>query len=148
MPFKWTPECEKTFQDLKQRVCEALILRHFDPNEQCFVEIDSSDYVNAGVLSQPDREGILHPVAYFSRRMSPAECNYKIYDKELLAIIRCFEEWKPELKGTSLPVKVLTNHKGLEYFMSTKKLTLRQARWAEFFSEYNFVIKFQSGKKN
>ena len=129
-------------------MCEAPILRHFDLNEQCFVETDSSDYVNASVLSQPDNNGILHPVAYFSRRMSPAECNYEIYDKELLAIIRCFEEWKPELEGTGLPVKVLTDHKGLEYFMTTKKLTPRQARWAEFLSEYNFIISYQSGKKN
>ena len=52
------------------------------------------------------------------------------------------------MKGTSLPVKVLTDYKGLEYFMSTKKLTLRQARWAEFLSEYNFVISYQNGKRN
>ena len=129
-------------------MCEAFILRHFDPNEQCFVETDSSNYMNASVLSQPDDNGILHPVAYFSRRMSPAECNYEIYDKELLAIIRCFEEWKPELEGTGLPVKVLTDHKGLEYFMTTKKLTPRQARWAKFLSKYNFIISYQSGKKN
>ena len=146
--FGWTAECEKVFLELKQRVCEALILRHFDPNEQCFVETDSSNYVNAGVLSQPDGNGILHPVAYFSRRMSPAECNYEIYDKELLAIIRCFKEWKPELESTGLPVKVLTDHKRLEYFMTTKKLTPRQARWAEFLLEYNFIISYQSGKKN
>ena len=90
--FEWTPECEKAFSDLKQRVCEAPILWHFDPSEQCFVETNFSDYVNADVLSQPDNNGILYPVAYFSRRMSPAECNYEIYDKELLAIIWCFEE--------------------------------------------------------
>ena len=90
----------------------------------------------------------MHPVAYFSRKMAPAECNYEIYDKELLAIIRCFEEWRPELEGTGMPVKVLTDHKGLEYFMTTKKLTPRQVRWAEFLSEFNFVISYQSGKKN
>lgn len=66
-------------------------LRHFDPSKQCFVETDSSDYVNAGVLSQMDDDGMLHPVAYFSRKMAPAECNYEIYDKELLTIIRCSE---------------------------------------------------------
>ena len=146
--FQWSSECGKAFSELKQRVCEALILQHFDTNEQCFVETDFSDYVNAGVLSQPDGNGILHPVAYFSRQMSPAKCNYKIYDKKLLAIIWCFEEWKPELEGAELPVKVLTDHKGLEYFMTTKKLTPRQARWAEFLSEYNFIISYQSGKRN
>ena len=78
------------------------------------------------MLSQLDDKSVLHPVTYFSREMAPAECNYKIYDKKLLAIIWCFEEWRPELKGTGLPVKVLTDHKDLEYFMSTKKLTSRQ----------------------
>ena len=47
-----------------------------------------------------------------------------------------------------MPVKVLTDHKGLEYFMTTKKLTPRQARWAEFLSEFNFIVTYQSGKKN
>ena len=80
--------------------------------------------------------------------MVPAKCNYEIYKKELLAIIWCFKEWRPELEGTAMPVKVLTNHKGLEYFMTTKKLTLRQAKWAEFLSKFNFVVTYQSGKKN
>ena len=129
-------------------MCEAPILCHFDPSKQCFIETDLSDYVNASVLSQLDDEGVLHPVAYFSRKMAPAECNYEIYDKKLLAIIWCFKEWQPELEGTGLPVKVLTDHKGLKYFMSTKKLIPRQVRWAEFLSEFNFVISYQSGKKN
>ena len=133
---------------MKQRVMESPILSHFDPSKQCHVETDSSDYVSAGVLSQEDNNGILHPVAYFSKRIVSAECNYKIYNKELLAIIRCFEEWRLELEGTAMPLKVLTDHKGLEYFMTTKKLIPRQARWAEFLSEFNFVVTYQSGKKN
>ena len=51
-----------------------------------------------------DDEGVLHLVAFFSRKMAPAECNYEIYDKEFLAIVRCFEEWRPDLEGTDLPV--------------------------------------------
>ena len=146
--FAWTNKCKKVFRELKNCVCEAFILRYFDPSKQCFMEINSFDYVNASVLSQLDDEGVLHPVVYFSKKMTPAKCNYKIYNKKLLAIIWCFEEWQPELKGTGLPVKVFTDHKGLEYFMSTKKLTPRQVRWAEFLSEFNFVISYQSGKKN
>ena len=84
--FSWTKECELAFQGLKQRVCKVPILKHFDSSKQCHVETNSSDYVSAGVLSQEDN-GILHPVVYFSKRMVPAECNYEIYDKELLAII-------------------------------------------------------------
>ena len=126
--FEWNEQCNRAFESLKQRVCKAPILMDFDPSKQCRLETDSSDYVNAGVLSQEDDNGILHPVAYFSKRMISAECNYKIYDKELLAIIQYFEKWRPELEGTAMPVKVLTDHKGLEYFMTTKKLTPRQAR--------------------
>ena len=129
-------------------MCKAPILCHFDPSKQCFIETDSFNYVSAGVLSQLDDEDVLHPVAYFSRKIAPAKCNYKIYDKELLVIIRCFEEWRPELEGIGLPVKIFTDHKGLKYFMSTKKLNPRQVRWAEFLSKFNFVISYQSGKKN
>ena len=112
------------------------------------METDLSNYVNVNVLFQLNDKSVLHPVVYFSRKMAPAECNYKIYNKKLLTIIWCFEEWWPELKDTGLPVKVLTDHKNLKYFMSTKKLTPRQVRWAEFLLEFNFVISYQSGKKN
>ena len=99
---------------------------HFDPDKECILETDSSDYVNAGILSQYDAEGTLCPVAFFSKKMSKEECNYEIYDKELLAIIRCFEEWRYELEGLGIPVRVITDHKNLEYFMSTKCQGTRQ----------------------
>jgi hypothetical protein len=59
---------------------------------EIILETDASDYVSARVLSQYDDEGLLYPVAFFSKKYSPAECNYEIYDKELLVIIRSFEE--------------------------------------------------------
>ena len=49
--FAWTDKCKKVFRELKNRMCKALIFRHFDPSKQYFVETDLSDYVNAGVLS-------------------------------------------------------------------------------------------------
>ena len=75
-----------------------------------WVETDASDFVVAGVLSQMHGDGVLKPVAYFSKKMTPAECNYMIYDKELLAIVRSFETWRPELASVNEPVKVLTDH--------------------------------------
>jgi RNase H-like domain found in reverse transcriptase/Integrase zinc binding domain len=89
---------------------------------------------------------LLHPVAFFSHKFTPQECNYEIYDKELLAIIRAFEEWRGELEGTEDPIEVITDHRNLEYYMSTKKLTRRQARWAEFLSQFHFEIKWRPGK--
>ena len=83
--------------------------------------------MSAGILSQRDDNGILHPVAFFSKKHSLAECNYEIYDKELIAIVRCFEEWRAKLEGLPYVIKVLSNHKNLEYFISTKLLSRRQA---------------------
>jgi len=110
------------FDTLKRAFTTAPTLRHFDHDRQIIVETDASDYVSAGVLSQYDDDGILHPVAFFSKKHSPAECNYEIYDKELMAIVRCFEKWRPELEGALHPIQVLSDYKNLEYFMSTKLL--------------------------
>ena len=56
------------------------------------MEIDISDYIVAAVLSQRNQDGILRPVVFLSKKISPQEYNYEIYNKELLAIIRVFEE--------------------------------------------------------
>ncbi len=76
---------------MKRRMTETPILRHFDQTREAILETDSFDYVNGEVLSQYDDEDVLHSVAFYSKNMSPAECNYEIYDKELLVIIRAFE---------------------------------------------------------
>ena len=146
--FAWSEACEESFQEMKRAVTRAPTLAHFDRSKKAYVESDSSDFVSSGVLSQIGDDKLLHPVAFFSKKLVAAECNYDIYDKELLAIIRCFEEWRPELEGTELPIEVLSDHRSLEYFMSTKKLTRRQARWAEFLAGFNFVINYRPGKKN
>lgn len=146
-PFVWTPACQSVFDSLKTAFTSAPILRHFDPEKDIVVETDASDFVSGGVLSQPDESGILHPVAFFSKKHSPAECNYEIYDKELLAIVRCFEEWRPHLESAPTTIKVLSDHKNLEYFMTTKNLNRRQARWSEFLSRFDFQITYRPGKQ-
>ncbi|KAH0608780.1 uncharacterized protein H6S33_001008 [Morchella sextelata] len=145
--FEWTPEAQTAFNALKKAFTTAPILTHFDLEKEITVETDASDYVSAGVLSQYDDNGTLRPVAYFSKKHSPAECNYEIYEKELLAIIRSFEEWRPELEGAAYPIAVISDHKNLQYFMRTKQLNRRQARWAEYLSRFNFVIKYRPGKQ-
>ena len=90
--FAWDVECEAAFQQLKHKFISVPILMHFDAEREIIIETDASDYVSAGIMLQYDENGVLHLVAYFSKNHSPAECNYEIYDKELMAIIRCFEE--------------------------------------------------------
>ena len=137
-PFVWDSDYARAFEFLKTTFTTAPVLAHFDPDREILVETDTSDYVSAGVMSQHDDNGILHLVAFFSKKHTPAECNYEIYDKELMAIIRCFEEWRAELESTPHPIQVLSDHRNLEYFMSTKLLNRRQARWSEFLSRFNF----------
>jgi hypothetical protein len=65
--------------------------------------------------------------AFFSKKNNPVEYNYEIYDKELLVIIRCLEEWDVELRGVD-KFEILINYKNLEYFIIVQKLTERQIR--------------------
>lgn len=85
-------------------------------------------------------------MAYYSKKLSPAESNYDIHDKELLAIIRCLREWRSELIGLKEPFHILTDHKNLKYFMSSKKLSERQVRWAQLMSQFSFKLRFRAGK--
>ena len=75
---------------LKQLFCSAPILILYDSDLKCIIKTDASDHVSADVFSQKDINGILHSVVYFLKKYSPAECNYEIYDKELLTVILIF----------------------------------------------------------
>ena len=107
---------------LKDAFTKALILAYFNLDEESWLETNALDYIVAVVLSQKGTNGLLHPVAFISKKMSPQKCNYKIYDKELLAIIRAFKEWYSELAGTPVEdlINVITDYKNLKYFISTK----------------------------
>lgn len=135
------------FESLKQAFTKAPVLVHFNPDLPIWLETDASDYVLGAVLSQIIDEQ-LRPIAFLSKKMTPAECNYEIYDKELLAIVRAFEEWRYELAGSKDPIEVVTDHQSLQHFMTTKRLNRRQARWAEFLAEFNFRIKYRPGKQS
>jgi hypothetical protein len=145
VPFAWSTEQQMAFDPLKATFTSAPILARFDQDWDVIVEMDASDYVSTSVLSQYDDNNVLHPVAYFSKKHSPAECNYEIYDKELMAIVSAFEEWRPELQSIINSIRVLSDHKNLEYFTMTKLLNRRQARWSQFLSQFNFKIVYRPG---
>ncbi len=79
------------FDHMKKWITEVSILRHFDQNRKTILEINSFNYVNDDILSQYNDEETLHLMIYYSKNLSFAECNYKIYDKKLLAIICVFK---------------------------------------------------------
>jgi hypothetical protein len=123
-------------------------LRIFDWEKPAVVEVDASDWAAGGTLLQPDTNNELRPVAYFSAKHSAQECNYDIYDKELLAIIKALEEWRPELEGSSRTFDIVTDHKNLQTFTTTKQLSPRHMRWSEFLSRFNFRIVYRPGTAN
>jgi RNase H-like domain found in reverse transcriptase/Reverse transcriptase (RNA-dependent DNA polymerase)/Integrase zinc binding domain/Chromo (CHRromatin Organisation MOdifier) domain/Integrase core domain len=144
----WSAACDKAFQKLKELFTSEPVLSHFHPSRRTVVETDASDFAKGAVLSQYGEDGKLHPVAFYSKKHSPAEINYDIHDKEMGAIVAAFREWEHLLKSVEGEVTVFTDHKNLEYFNTTKVLTRRQARWSEDLAGYNFKVIYRPGVKN
>ena len=96
--------------------------------------MDVSDYATGGVLSMEYEDNLWRPVAFLSKSLNETERNYKIHDKEILAIVRGLGAWRHLLEGAQFKFEIWTDHKNLEYFMKVQKLNRRQARWALYLS--------------
>jgi len=144
----WNQEAEAAFRELKNRFTTAPVLAHFDPREPVIIETDASDFALGAVLSQRSKEGLLHPVAFHSRKFQPTEINYEIHDKELLAIMDAFKHWRRYCEGETHQVQVFSHHHNLEYFTTTKVLNRRQARWAQELAGIDFKIYYRPGSRN
>ncbi|EJD32555.1 DNA/RNA polymerase, partial [Auricularia subglabra TFB-10046 SS5] len=145
-PWNFDFKCVHSFETLKKAFTCAPVLHHYDPALPRIVETDASDYVVASIFSHLLPDGTVHPVAFHSRTLTPTELNYDTHDKELLAIFESFQLWRHYLEGAETPIDVVTDHKNLEYFSTTKMLTRRQARWSEFLSQFNLLIRFRPGR--
>jgi RNase H-like domain found in reverse transcriptase len=117
--FTWDSTYGQVFTALKRTFTSAPILRYFDVTKAIIVKTNASDFVSVGVLSQYFN-GVLHPITFFLKKYLPIECNYEIYDKELLAIIRAFKTWRAELEGSTFLISVITDYRNLEYYMTIK----------------------------
>jgi hypothetical protein len=144
-PSSWNPKAQAAFDTLKMAFTSAPVLIHLDPAKPFIVETDASDFALGAILSQFGIDGLLHPVTFYSRKLTSAEINYQVYDKELLAIITAFEQWRPYLAGAQHQVQVLIDHKNLLYFTTTRTSNRRQARWSIFLVDFNFEIQCQPG---
>lgn len=103
--------------------------------------------VGAVLSQQQGTPSKLHPYAFFSHKLTPAE-NYDIGNRELLAIKLALEEWRHWLEGAQHPFTVLTDHKNLQYLQKAKRLNPRQTQWALFYTSFNFQISYHPGDKN
>ncbi|KAF7640699.1 hypothetical protein LDENG_00022080, partial [Lucifuga dentata] len=115
VPFKWTLAVEEAFRDLKSLFTSSPILQLPEPDRQLVVRVDASDVGVGAVLSQRSAEdNKLHPCAFFSRRLTSAERNYDISNRELLAVKLALEEWRHWLEGAKVPFLVWTDYKNLD----------------------------------
>jgi hypothetical protein len=146
--FQWTTKEKEAFEAIKEEFRTGDIRTHHDPERQNIVDTDASDCAIAARLQQLGDNGKPRLIACYARSLSPAEQNYDVHDKELLAIVEAFKRWRVELCGAKHQVLVLSDHYNLEYFTTTKKLNRRQARWSEELAEYDFRIRHCKGKEN
>jgi RNase H-like domain found in reverse transcriptase/Integrase zinc binding domain len=143
--FIWDGKAQGAFDYLRDAFTKAPVLRHFNETKPVVLEADASDLALRAVISQYSDDGLLHPVAYHSRKFGPAELNYEIYDKELLAIVDSLEHYHHMFDGLGQQITIYSDHHNLLCFTETKVYNRRQARWAEKLSKYDFVIHFRPG---
>ena len=124
--YWWTERQQKTFQQFKDACAKEPVLLNFKTGQPTQIKTDTSDQaVGACLCQQADSKW--HPVAYYSQKITQAEQNYDIHDKELLAVVNALKHWRVYTESSS-ELTVLTDHKNLTTFMTTKKLNRQQVR--------------------
>ena len=138
----WDQVCLEAFNALKRALTNAPCLAYPDFSKTFEVHCDASLAGLGAVLYQDGR-----PVAYESRRLTPAERNYPTGEQELLAVIHALMVWRCYLEG-SPEFRVVTDHKAITYLDTLPTLSRRQTRWAEFLSRFNFRWDHTPGSAN
>ena len=146
-PWAWTQLQQHAFEWLKHIFSSAPVLWIPDVTHPFSIMTDTSLLVTEAVLMQIDENSDLHPCTYFSHTFSSTQCNYDIYDQELLAIILALEEWCQYLQGTTHSITVITNHKNLSYIKDPWKLSRQQARWSLFLQDFDIQWQVTPGTK-
>jgi transposase InsO family protein len=147
-PFIWSTDCQHAFDTLREAFVSAPILGLWDPERPTRIEVDASGFATGGALLQQAEDGRWHPVAFRSASMDPAQRNYEIYDREMLAIIEALKDWRPFLEGLPHPFGIVTDHRNLQYWRTAQDLGRRQARWALYLSRFDFRLEHRPGKAN
>ncbi|KAL7843439.1 hypothetical protein AOLI_G00249510, partial [Acnodon oligacanthus] len=84
----------------------------------------------------------------FKKKLTSTERNYDVGNRELLVVKAALEEWRHWLEGAHFPFMILTDHRNLEYIKAVKRLNPHKARWARFFTRFNFTLPYRPGSKN
>ena len=128
-------ECTATFEQLKERIITAPILKTLSGKGGMFAYSDTSGKGLRCVLMQHD-----HVIAYASRQLKSHERNHPTHDLELAAVIFVLKTWRHYLLGDK--VLIYTNHKSLKYIFTQNKLNMRKRRWLELMADYDIDLQY------
>jgi len=137
--WRWGAEEQASFNTLKDLCSSYPVLHSPDRTWQFFMDTDASDFALGVVISQEFTDG-WHHIAFHSHTLLPAERNYDIHDKEMVAIVYGFKCGRPYFLGANHPIMVRTDHKNLQYFWQPQKITGWQAQWMEFLQDFNYHL--------
>lgn len=144
--FQWTEKHDETFKEIKEYLCKAPILSIFDPNRDTFLNTDASGVGIGAILKQKQDDGELHPVAYFSKKLTPTQCKRKAIYLECLAIKEAIQYWQHWLIG--LKFTVISDHKPLENLKIKSRTDEELGDLVYYLSQYDFIIRYSPGKTN
>ena len=147
-PFLWGTAQANAFATLQNALTTLPVLLLPDYGKPFTLITDASDYVTGAILEQDNALGQSHLVAYYLKSLQPAERNYEIYDKELLAIVQALKHFRHYLQGNIHQTRIFLDHTNLKYFTTKQTLTRRQARWSILLGTYDYVIIPKPGKLN
>ncbi|GJS71313.1 reverse transcriptase domain-containing protein [Tanacetum coccineum] len=139
--FNWGEKEETAFQTLKKKLCSAPILALPEGSKNFVVYCDASHKGLGAVLMQKEKV-----IAYASRQLKIYEKNYTTHDLELGVVVFALKMWRHYLYGTKCVV--FTDHKSLQHILDHKELNIRQHRWLELLSDYDYELRYHPGKAN
>lgn len=144
--FKFEQEEQDAFERLKSALASSPVLKIYRQEDETELHTDASkEGYGAVLLQKSDKDGLLHPVYFMSKKTTPAERNYSSYELEVLAIVEALKKFRVYLLGT--PFKVVTDCSAFEKTMQKKDLVTRVARWVLLLSEYNYKIEHRPGSR-
>lgn len=145
VPWSWTAAHDEAVELIIYLITTAPVLKFFDPTLETIVYPDASAFAIGGWIGQVHPDGI-HPVTFWSRKMTPPEMNYPVYEQELLALVALCDKFGHMLRGVRFTAK--TDHRALIYIQQQEHLSRRQARWVMQLQELDFTIEYLPGKFN
>ena len=146
--FLWNDKCEQAFEELKAILKSAPVLSAPDFDHQFKLAVDASDVAAGAVLLQQDKDGVDHPICYFSKKFNTNQRNYSTVEKECLALVLALQHFEVYVSSSCAPVIVFSDHNPLVFLHKLKNKNQRLLRWSLMLQEYNLEIRHIKGKDN